>query len=362
IPDLTTDEHRAVAEVLDSGWLGMGPRTKEFERGISGFTGARESVVVNNGTSALLTALLANGIGPGDEVLAPTYTFVATINSILALGARPVLLDCDPETLNITPEIVESALRDHDRAKALIFVDVAGQPCDIDPLVELAARRSLHLVEDAAEAFGAQYRERAVGSGDHATVFSFHIAKQVTTVEGGAVVTNDPDLAARCRLVRNHGEGPEKYVHVALGLNFRPTDIQSAIGVVQLRRAEGFLQLRAEIARRYRESLSQYLQFQSVPEYVSRPTWMIFLALCRDGAERDGYLRWLKSHGIDTRVPWPPVHSQPYYVGRFGPSALPAAEAAYSRVLSLPIGNGMSLEQIRDVVDCSVSYFERDGS
>jgi perosamine synthetase len=360
-PDLSVEEQRAVADVLSSGWLGMGPRTKDFERGLCGYTGAKESVVVNSGTSALLTALLANGIGPGDEVLAPTYTFVATVNSILALGARPILLDCDPETLNVTPETVEAAIRDHPRVKALVFVDVAGQPCDIDPLVELGQRHALAVIEDAAEAFGARYRGKVVGGYDHTTVFSFHIAKQLTTVEGGAVVTNDTDLAARCRLIRSHGEGREKYVHVALGLNFRPTDLQSAIGIVQLHKADGFLRLRDEIARCYRESLHHHLGFQRVPEYVSRPTWMIFMTLCRDRGKRDAYVRWLNTHGIDTRIPWPPVHTQPYYLSRFGPSAFPAADAVFSRVLSLPIGNGMSLDQVRNVIDCSTSFFEGDG-
>jgi len=358
-PDLSAEETRAVAEVMASGWLGMGPRTKEFERGLREYTGAKEAIAVNNGTSALLTALLANGIGPGDAVLAPTYTFVATVNSILALGARPVLLDCDPHTLNVTPEIVEAALRTHDRVKALLFVDVAGQPCDIDPLVELGRRHSIPIIEDAAEAFGARYRSKAVGDYDHTTVFSFHIAKQLTTVEGGAVVTNNSQVASRSRLVRSHGEGPDKYVHVALGLNFRPTDLQSAIGVVQLQKADRFLRLRDEIARMYRESLHRFLDFQEVPEFVTRPTWMIFLALCRDTTERNAYVQWLNSHGVDTRIPWPPVHAQPYYVERFGPSAFPAADAAYARVLSLPIGNGMSLEQVRDVIDCSTSFFER---
>ncbi|MGB7124167.1 MAG: DegT/DnrJ/EryC1/StrS aminotransferase family protein [Thermoplasmata archaeon] len=360
-PDLSAEEHRAVAEVLASGWLGMGPRTKEFERGLSSYTGAKQSVVVNNGTAGLLTAFLANGIGPGDEVLAPTYTFAATVNSIIALGAKPVLVDCDPGTLNVTPETVETAMRGHDRIKAIVFVDVAGQPCDIDPLVEIGQRYAVPLIEDAAEAFGAGYRGKVVGGYDHTTVFSFHVAKQLTTVEGGAVVTNNAEIAAKCRLIRSHGEGPDKYVHVALGLNFRPTDIQSAIGIVQLRKVDRFLQLRGELARCYRESLQRHLEFQEVPDFVSQPTWMIFMALCRGRTERDEYVRWLNSHGIDTRIPWPPVHAQPFYVDRFGPSAFPSADHAYSRVLSLPIGNGLSLDQIRNVVDCSIAFFEGAG-
>jgi len=360
-PDLSTEERRAVEAVLESGWLGMGPRTKEFERGLCEFTGAHEAIAVNNGTAALVTALLAHGIRPGDEVLVPTYTFVATVNSVLAVGAKPVLLDCDPRTLNITPEIVESELRDHPNAKALLFVDVAGQPCDLDALAELARARSLLLIEDAAEAFGAGYRGRRVGGFDHTTVFSFHIAKQMTTVEGGAVVSSDRELAARARLIRSHGEGSEKYVHVAFGLNFRPTDLLSAIGTVQLRKVERYLATRGAHARRYREFLAPYLRFQEVPDFVSQPTWMIFMALCREREERDAYVRWLSAHGVDTRIPWPPVHAQPYYAREFGPSIFPAADRTYPRVLALPMGNGLTADQVQAVIDCSLDFFQQRG-
>jgi perosamine synthetase len=360
-PDIGEEERRAVLAVLESGWLGMGPKTKEFERGICEYTGAREAVVVNNGTSALVAALLANGIGPGDEVLVPTYTFAATVNSVLAVGAKPVLLDCDPQTFNVTPEIVESELRDHPLAKALLFVDVAGQPCDLDALTELAHRRSLVLIEDAAEAFGAGYRGRRVGAFDHTTIFSFHIAKQMTSVEGGAVVTHDHDVAARARLIRSHGEGTEKYVHVAFGLNFRPTDLLSAIGTIQLKKVDKYLALRNDLARRYRDFLAPYLQFQEVPAYVTQPTWMIFMALATNREERDAYIRWLSAHGIDTRIPWPPVHAQPYYVQRFGASIFPSADDAYARVLSLPMGNGLAMEQVQSVVECSLAFFQQRG-
>jgi perosamine synthetase len=360
-PDLGEEERRAVLAVLDSGWLGMGPKTKEFERGICEYTGAREAIVVNNGTSALVAALLANGIGPGDEVLVPTYTFAATVNSVLAVGAKPVLLDCDPQTFNVTPEIVESELRDHPQARALLFVDVAGQPCDLDALTELARRRSLVLIEDAAEAFGAGYRGRRVGASEHTTIFSFHIAKQMTSVEGGAIVTHDREVASRARLVRSHGEGSEKYVHVAFGLNFRPTDLLSAIGTVQLRKVDRYLGLRNDLARRYRDFLAPYLRFQEVPAFVTQPTWMIFMALATNREERDAYVRWLSAHGIDTRIPWPPVHAQPYYVRQFGASMFPSADDTFARVLSLPMGNGLKMEQVQSVVECSLAFFQQRG-
>ena len=234
VPDIGADEKQAVLETLDTGWLGMGPKTKLLEKELSAYTGAKHSIVVNNGTSALTTALLTLGIGPGDEVLLPTYTFVATASSVIALGARPVLVDCDAETFNIGPAQIEAAIAKHPKAKALIFVDVAGLPCDIDAIRAVAERHHLLLLEDAAEAFAGVYRSTRLGNFDHLTIFSFHIAKQVTTVEGGAIQTNRDDVVDKLRLVRSHGEGKEKYVHVELGLNFRPTDIQSSIGLAQL--------------------------------------------------------------------------------------------------------------------------------
>jgi perosamine synthetase len=356
-PDVGARERAAIDQVLATGWLGMGPKTKEFEGGLCAYTGARTATVVNNGTSALLTAYLAHGIRPGDEVLAPTYTFVATVSALLAIGARPVLIDCDPLTLNVDPDEVERVAKAHPQAKALVFVDVDGQPCDIDRLREIARARSLPLIQDAAESFGATYRGRPIGGYDHTTIFSFHIAKQLTTVEGGAVVTNDTEIAERCRLIRSHGEGPEKYVHIAHGLNFRPTDLQSAVGLVQLARVDQFLAHRDRLAQRYRQELADVLEFQHVPSFVTRATWMIFVALCHDAAERNAYNAWLRERGIDTRIPWPPVHQQPFYLARFGPQSLPHAERAYARVLSLPMGNAITDEQVAAVIECTREFF-----
>jgi perosamine synthetase len=356
-PDVGARERAAIEQVLDSGWLGMGPKTKEFERGLCAYTGARTATVVNNGTSALLTAYLANGIQPGDVVLAPTFTFVATVSALLAIGARPVLVDCDPLTLNVDPDEVERVAKAHPEAKALVFVDVDGQPCDIDRLREIARDRSLALIQDAAESFGATYRGRPIGGYDHTTIFSFHIAKQLTTVEGGAVVTDDAEIAERCRLIRSHGEGPKKYVHIAHGLNFRPTDLQSAIGLVQLERVDEFLAHRERLAKRYRQELADVLGFQLVPPFVTRATWMIFVAFCHDAAQRNAYNAWLNGHGIDTRIPWPPVHQQPFFQTRYGTQSFPHAERAFARVLSLPMGNAITDEQVAAVLECTREFF-----
>ena len=358
VPDIGADEKKAVLETLDTGWLGMGPRTKQLEKELSAYTGAKHSIVVNNGTSALLTALMSLGIGPGDEVLIPTYTFVATASSAIALGAKPVMVDCDPETFNVGPAQIEAALKNHPKAKLIMFVDVAGLPCDIDGIRATAQHHNIPLLEDAAEAFGGVYKSTKLGNYDHITIFSFHIAKQVTTVEGGAIQTNKDDLVEKMRLVRSHGEGKEKYVHVELGLNFRPTDIQSAIGTAQLRKADHYLDLRDRIAKKYMHDLAGHLTFQKVPSYATRPTWMIFMVLAKDKAQRDAYNQYLNSHGVDTRIPWPPIHRQPYFQARFPAAACPVADKTFDRALSLPIGNAMTMDDVQYVVDVSKAFFE----
>lgn len=358
-PSIGAAEEAAVNQTLASGWLGMGPKTQEFERAIRERTQSREAIVLNNGTSALLAVFLALGVGPGDEVLVPTYTFVATASAAMVLGARPILMDCDPRTLNVTPETVQARLSGRKRVRAVVVVDVGGQSVDLDPVIQLCKENGLPLVEDAAESFGGAYRSRPTGKGDHVTIFSFHIAKQATSVEGGAVVTDDSDLARRLRLIRSHGEGKQKYLHEELGLNLRPTDLHSAIGVEQLKRLDQFLATRSEIAQTYVQGLSPWLEFQDVPSFVSGPTWMIFFAMAKDRKTRDELVDWLNGEGVDTRIPWPPIHRQPYFLQRFpdGTDRYPGADSVFERVLSLPIGNGMTLEQARDVVSATRNFF-----
>lgn len=351
VPDIENDEDNAVSEVMKSKWLGMGPKTKEFESNICSFTGARNCIVVNNGTSALITALLANNIGPGDEVLVPTYTFIATVNSVIAIGAKPILVDCDPRTFNVSPEQITKALDTRPQAKGLIFVDVAGMPADIDAIREIAARKKLVLIEDAAEAFGALYKNKMVGAYDHTAIFSFHIAKQMTMVEGGAIVTGNSEVAERCRLIRSHGEGKEKYIHVDIGLNFRPTDIQSAIGIAQLRKVQKYLSLREKIAKIYMSDLNKFVAFQHLPDYVKRHPWMLFMCLAKNRSERDSLNKFINERGIDTRIPWPPAHVQPYHKRKLGNISCPNADIVYERVLSLPIGNAITESEALRVVD-----------
>jgi perosamine synthetase len=358
VPDITSDEDSAIRDVMATRWLGMGPRTKEFESALCNYTSARNAVVVNNGTSALITALLAHGISPGDKILVPTYTFIATVNSIIAIGAKPILVDCDPTTFNIAPSEIEKAISEHDNIKALIFVDVAGMPCDIDEIVKIANKHNLILIEDAAESFGAKYKSKMIGSFDHTAIFSFHIAKQMTMVEGGAVVSRDPGVAEKSRLIRSHGEGKDKYIHVSLGLNFRPTDLQSAIGLVQLRKVEKYIELRRRIAKLYIDELENVLEFQHVSDYVSRHPYMLFMCLTKQRKERDQLNKFLNDKGVDTRIPWPPVHRQPYHESKLDFGKLPNADNVYGQVISLPIGNAITDSQALHVVDIVKEYFK----
>ncbi|MGI0052942.1 MAG: DegT/DnrJ/EryC1/StrS family aminotransferase [Thermoplasmata archaeon] len=356
-PDVAAAETRAIAGVLKSGWLGMGPVTEAAEAAIARFLGARHCVFVNNGTSALLAAYLAAGWGPGDEILVPTYTFIATVSAMVVLGCRPVLIDCDPATMNVDPEEVRRVAAEHPKAKGLVIVDVAGLSCDLDALGEIAQERQLTLVEDAAEAFGGTYRGGYLGARRHATIFSYHIAKQVTAVEGGAIVTQDGRIARACRQLRSHGEGRQKYIHPELGLNLRPTDINSAIALAQVRRTGTFLRRHRDHARRYREGLARFLNFQSVPEYATDPTWMVFQVLAHDRKTRDRLEAHLLKRGVQTRRAFPPMHQQPYLRRRFSFGKYPHADWVYDRVLSLPMGNGIRTEEIDYVIDQTVRFF-----
>ena len=358
-PELNASESEAVDRVMASGWLGMGTVTAAAEKAVAKYIRAREAVFFNNGTSALMAAYLALDWGPGDEILVPTYTFAATVNALVVLGCRPVLLDCDPTTMNVDPKEVERVAQRHPKAKGLIFVDVGGLPCDLDGLRDVANAHHLATVEDAAEAFGAEYRNARVGARDHATIFSFHIAKQVTAVEGGAITTNDRTLAARLRRIRSHGEGDQKYIHPDIGLNFRPTDLHSAIALAQIERVDEFLKLHERYAQKYFDGLGKYVEFQKVPEYATAPGWMIFQVLCRDKRVRDQLDEHLNDAGVDTRRAFPPIHQQPYLKGRCISNGCPNADQVFDRVLSLPMGNGLREDEIDYVIDRAVEFFRK---
>jgi len=358
------EDIQAVVEVLRSDWLTTGPKVEEFERAFADFVGAKEAVAVCNGTAALHATIHALGIEPGDEVIVPPMTFAATANCVIFQGGTPVFADVDSETLLIDPKQVESKLTS--RTKAIIAVDFAGHPCDYDDLKSIADRHSLALVADACHALGASYKNRPVGSLADLSTFSFHPVKHIATGEGGMITTDDSELAKRMRLFRNHGittdhrqrekQGSWYYEMKELGYNYRLTDFQCALGLVQLKKLPDFLKQRRKIAARYDDGFSPIPQI--APLAVSHDVlhayhlYVVKVDFDNLAADRDSFFRTLRQKGIGANVHYIPVHLHPFYRNKFhtGPGLCPVAEAAYERILSVPIFPGMTDEDTERVI------------
>lgn len=349
-------DRAAVAEVLSSDWLTTGPKVAEFEAALASFCGAAEAAVVSNGTAALHLAMLALGLGPGDEVVVPALTFAATANCVLYVGATPVFADVDPDALLLDPARAGEKITP--RTRAIIAVDYAGQPCDWDALRDLAATRGLALVADGCHALGATYGGRPVGSLADLTCFSFHPVKHIATGEGGAVATDRPDLAGAVRRLRNHGvttdarqreeAGTWFYAMEELGFNCRLTDIQCALGLSQLKKLPAWLARRRELAARYARFLAEIPGAEPLALLPGREhAWHLYVAQLAPELAGEGRRRVfdaLRAAGVGVNVHYVPVHLHPYYRRRLGSGEglCPRAEAAYQRILSLPMYPGLS--------------------
>lgn len=339
-PSFEKAEIESVSRVLKSKWLTQGKITDEFEKKISQYVGVKHCVMVNNGTSALICSLLSHNIKPGDEVIVPTFTFVATVNAILSVGAKPVLVDSDLGTFNTTPEIIKPYITK--KTKAILPVDVSGMSIDIDQFREFANKNNLILIEDAAEGIGAEYKHKKVGTFGHSTIFSFHMAKVITSVEGGCIVTNDKNIAEKLRLIRSHGS-KVPYDSKSFGLNFRISDLHSAIGLAQIKKIKKFLKHRNLIAKIYREEIKN-CDFQHIPDYVTLHPYMLF-AILVNSKKRNKLNSYLNQNGVETRICWPPVHMQQYHSKIFKTGKIKNAEEIYSRIINLPMGNGLDLSE-----------------
>lgn len=362
---ISDDDIQTVVEILRSDWITTGPKVAEFEEASAGYVGANYAVSFSSGTAALHGAAFAAGLGKADEAIVTPMTFCATANCVLYQGAKPVFADVCPDTLNIDPEEVARKITPH--TKVLLPVDYAGHPADLDPILELADRHGLAVIEDACHALGAEYKGRRVGGISHMTVFSFHPVKHITTGEGGMVTTNDAELARRLRIFRNHGidsnarqrqaEGQWYYEMVELGYNYRLTDIGCALGLSQLKRLDANLRRRREIAERYTMAL------QNVPGVIPPvvrpdvvPAWHLYpirLDMARLRVGRGEIFRALRAENIGVNVHYIPVHLHPYYRQRFGYQGgeYPVAEAAYEQLISLPMFHGMSDQDVGDVIE-----------
>jgi dTDP-4-amino-4,6-dideoxygalactose transaminase len=344
-PLIGEEERRAVLEVLDSGILAQGPRVKAFEETFAGMCGARSAIATSSGTTALHVALLAHAIGPGDEVITTPFTFIASANSILYVGARPVFVDIDPATFNIDPVQIEAAITP--RTKAIMPVHLFGLPCDMKPIMALAQAHGLVVIEDACQAHGAEYHGKRAGSFGTGC-FSFYPTKNMTSAEGGMItVGDDEQVAERCRVIRQHGMR-RRYYHDELGFNFRMTDVHAAIGLAQLKKLEQFNKARVANAC----FLSDHLKGVTTPTVPEGYRHVFHQYTIRvAGGRRDAVLEGLKERGIGTGVYYPvPVHKQRVYLERGYEERLPEAERAAEEVLSLPVHPGLSGADLETIV------------
>jgi len=346
-PNFGEKEKENVLQVMDTNWLSQGKITEEFESKLSDYLSSN-ATVVNNGSSALMSALLAHGIKPEDKVLIPDFTFVATSSIPKLLGAKVVLVDIDKETLNINTEMVEEIVKNDD-IKFVIVVDVAGLPVDIETLSELSKRHGFVLIEDAAQAFGSEYKNKKLGSFNHTTIFSFQIAKQLTTIEGGCIATTNKNIIDKIRKIKDYGRsGSELYVHDIVGTNFRTTDLQSAIGIEQLKKIDNHIETRNKIANLYKKNIKN-VKFQKIPNYVSKHSFWTFFVVVENQKIRDGYVSKLNKNGIDARKSWVPMHMQPCNI-ELRNSNCKNSDEIYNSAFMLPLFNSMTEEEAKEIV------------
>jgi len=354
----------AVVDVLGSPWLTTGCKVTEFEKAIARYCGARYAVAVSSGTAALHCAAFAAGIGRGDEVIVPAMTFAATAGCVVALGAKPIIVDIDPETLLIDAAGIEKHLST--KTKAIIAVDYAGQPCDYDVLQEVADRHGLSIIADSCHALGATFNGVRTGQLADLTVFSFHPVKHITTGEGGIVVTNDFRYVDMMQRFRNHGitadhhqrsrENTWYYEIAEIGFNYRITDIQCALGLSQLNKLEGWLARRREIARYYNNAFKAVSIVHPLNVSLSvvhaYHLYVVRLETEPENISRAEVFRALRENGIGVNVHYLPLNLQPYYQEVFGTyrGQCPAAEAAYELILSLPIYPSMIEKDVERVI------------
>lgn len=370
LPLTGREEEEEVLDCIRSGWMTTGPKTKRFEKDLAEYVGAKHAIAVNSCTAALHISMAAMGVGPGDEVITTAITFPATANVIIHQGAKPVLVDVDPTTLNIDPAAVERAITP--RTKAIVPVHMAGQPVDMDALRDIARRHNLKIVEDAAHAIGAEFGGQRVGSidGSLAAAFSFYPIKNMTTIEGGAVLTNDDEFAERARLYSLHGiskdawkrysnAGYQHWDTLLPGFKYNMTDVQAALGIHQLKRLDGFIETRERYAKIYQQAFADLREIETLRMTGGagdKHAWHLFvilLRLDRLSIDRDGFMEALRLENIGTAINFRSLHIQPYYRDTYNIKRddLPNAAAVSDRLISLPLYPKMSEQDVLEVIE-----------
>ena len=353
-PVFAGNEKQYVNDCLDTTWISSaGKYISAFEESFARFCNVKHAIAVMNGTVALHLPMLALNIGTGDEVIIPTFTYVATANCVTYTGATPIFVDSEPRTWNIDPEKIEAAITP--RTKAIIVVHVYGHPTDMRPILDLARKHHLYVIEDAAEAHGAQYHSQVVGGIGDIGTFSFFGNKIITCGEGGMITTNDDSLAAKMRQLKGQGVDPDRrYWFTMVGYNYRMTNIQAALGLAQLEKVDWHLAQRRRVAETYRAHLGKNPDLYLQPELpdCTNSYWMTSLMLGDGLPARDLVMQRMAEHGIETRPFFPPMHVLPIYQNLADGKSFPIADKVSSRGLNLPSSGNLSDEDITFICNC----------
>ncbi len=351
-PDITEKEIEAVCAVLRSPNLSLGPKVGEFEDAFAKYIGTKRAVSVNSGTSGLFLSMLALGIGPGDEVITTPFTFIATSNCIMMVGAKPVFVDIDPVTLNIDPEKIESKITE--KTKAIMPVEVFGSPAGFDKICEIAEKHNLVVIEDSCEALGSKLNGKKAGSFGKVSTFAFYPNKQITTGEGGIILTDDDDVADMCVSLRNQGRGKSGgwLAHERLGYNYRLSDINCAMGIVQLSRIDEIKAKRKQVAKWYQEALADddRLIIPAEPEGCDI-NWFVFVIRLAEKVtleQRNEVLAEMTEKGIQVSNYFAPVHLQPFMTDKFAYKYgdFPVTDSVCKSTIALPFYNNLTKDDI----------------
>lgn len=364
-PDIGEEEIRLVNEVLRTDWLSMGPKVGEFEKQFADYIGTEHAIAVNSGTSGLHLCMKSIGINKGDEVITSPFSFIASSNSVIFENGKPVFVDIDPHTLNIDPEKIEEAITRNTRA--ILPVHVFGQPCKMDAIMDIAEENNLSVIEDACEAVGAEYNGRKAGTFGDASVFAFYPNKQMTTGEGGMIVTDNEDIAQSCRSMRNQGrsEKGEWLDHIRIGYNYRLDEMSCALGIGQLKRINELLDKRSRVANEYSKQLSgvEGVKTQYLDPKV-KMSWFVYVVQVGEYIDRNKVMVYLKEHGVSCRPYFTPIHLQPFYKKMFGydEGDFPICEKVCNSTIALPFYGKMdkgTTEKVCNTLIDSLKFCEK---